>query len=84
MKVINGKLASLAFRGRGDLTRTGVCPLGRSACSQTKKRKLEHLHVVGATWLEQATSASQTQRATNCATPRIVLLYHIFQKRCII
>lgn len=26
--------------------------------------------MVGATGLEPATSASQTQRATNCATPR--------------
>ena len=35
--------------------------------------------VVGATRLELATSASQTPRATNCATPRntTLLIYHI-------
>ena len=33
---------------------------------------LEGNFLVGATGLEPATSASQTQRATNCATPRLI------------
>ena len=75
-----------SLNGRGDKTRTCVYPLGRSASSIklniNKKTTIQIVvirDVVGATRLELATSASQTPRATNCATPRntTLLIYHI-------
>ena len=38
----------------------------------------EHFDIVGVTGFEPAASCSQSRRATNCATPRTFLFYHVF------
>ena len=43
-----------------------------------KRAQNARVIMVGATWLEQATSQSRTARATNCATPRLTTILYLF------
>lgn len=53
------------------------CLEGKRSTSELHSRVKLLMCCVGVTGLEPMTSASQTQRATNCATPRYKgLLYH--------